>query len=74
MLPVKEFKYIAKYATKEAVPELGTGETDEGSNKHEEAGPRMLLTQRGKGPNFGWDSASETISPELQESCAIRHD
>jgi hypothetical protein len=55
MLPVR--------ATKEAVAELGTSEKDERPNKHEKTRPRMLLTQCGKGPNFGWDIASETIPP-----------
>jgi hypothetical protein len=63
MLPVREFVPSARYATKEAVPELDAGETDERPNKHEEVLPRMILTQRGKGTNFGWDSASETIPP-----------
>jgi hypothetical protein len=63
MLPVREFKFSARYATKEAVAELGTSEKDERPNKHENTRPRMLLTQCGKGPNFGWDIASETIPP-----------
>jgi hypothetical protein len=63
MFPVREFILIARYATKEAVAELGAGEKDERPNRHEEAPQRMILTQQGKGANFGWDSASETIPP-----------
>jgi hypothetical protein len=63
MLPVRKFAASARYTTKETVAELGAGETDKRPNKHEEARPRMILTQRGNGPNFGWDSASETIPP-----------
>jgi hypothetical protein len=58
MLPVRKFAASARYATKEAVAELGAGETDKRSNKHEEAPQRMILTQREKGPNFGWENAS----------------
>jgi hypothetical protein len=58
MLPVRKFAASDRYATKETVAELDAGETDERSNKHEEAPQRMILTQRGKGPNFGWESAT----------------
>ncbi len=44
MLPVRKFVPSARYATKEAVAEMGAGEKDERPNEHEEVRPRMILT------------------------------